>query len=519
MMQKIKKNKLIDRGLILTLMLFPAVLTQGCSGQSENQEFNHPKGAELEAILLDFEQYAEKAMEDWQIPGMAVAVIRGDEVIFSKGFGVKKYGEADVVSPNTIFQIGSTSKAFTATLVAMLVDEGLVEWEDRVVDYLPDFEMHDPDVTQDFRVKDLMSQRSGMPGYSADELAFFGYDREYIIHSIRYIKPVSEFRSQYAYQNHLFLVAAKLIEEMTGKTWEQKIQDRIFNPLGMDNSSLDTETFRSEPDVTWLHEMEDDEVVVIPMDDKSAFHWPNIYSPAGGINSNVTDMVKWLKFNYNKGRLDNEQLVSVENMNYLHMPHTPITDTPSNSILSLAYGQAWVLTGYKPFDFNWHTGATSGCGTVAAFVTQAEIGIIVLSNRVTGLPQKLAYYFFDRYFGNPEVDWSAKALEAHKISIEEEKKNRPVPPENPEPSLPLESYVGEYENRVIDEMSIGIEGEKLVMTIGPDEVQYILNHFDADVFIDSDYKFVTFATDEEDNVRSAELDLIKVMDDNVLIKK
>jgi CubicO group peptidase (beta-lactamase class C family) len=516
---KIKQNKLIITGIILILILFLAILIQGCSGQSGSQGFHHPDGAELEAILQDFEQYAEKSMDDWQIPGMAIAIIRGDEVIYSKGLGVKKLGESVPVTENTIFQIGSTSKAFTATLVAMLVDEGLVDWEDRVIDHLPDFAMYDPEVTQDFRVKDLMSQRSGMPGYSGDELSYFGYSREHIINCIRHIKPVSDFRSKYAYQNHLFLVAAELIEEKTGKTWEQNVQERIFNPLGMNNSSTDTESFKSEPDVTWLHKMENDEVIAIPMDDNLSFSWLDIYSPAGGINSNLVDMVKWIKFNYRKGRFNNEQLVSRRNMDYLHMAHTFITDTPSHSIQSLSYCQAWVLTGYKPYKFNWHTGATSGCATVVAFASQADIGIVVLSNRVTGLPQKLSYYFFDRYFDNPEVDWSAEALEAHNKSIEEEKKNRPVPPENPEPSLSLASYVGEYANIIVDKMSVDIVDGKLVMTIGPAEVQYILNHFDANVFLGEDYNFVTFATDAENNVISAELDLIKVMDDNVLIKQ
>jgi CubicO group peptidase (beta-lactamase class C family) len=519
MKQKIKQNKLISAGIILTLMLFLAIVLQGCSVQSGSQRFRHPDGAELEAILQNFEQYAEKAMEDWQVPGMAIAIIRGDEVIYSKGLGVKKLGESDPVTQNTIFQIGSTSKAFTSTLVAMLVDEGLVDWEDLVIDHLPDFAMYDPEVTQDFRIKDLMSQRSGMPGYSGDELSYFGYSREHIIHCIRHIKPVSEFRSEFAYQNNLFLVAAKLIETKTGKTWEDNIQERIFDPLGMNNSSTDSASFKSAPDVTNLHKMENDEVVPYAVDDNSPFNWLDTYRPAGGINSNLIDMVKWIKFNYHKGRLNNEQLVSRRNMDYLHMAHTFITDTPVNSILSFSYCQAWMLAEYKPFNFNWHNGETSACRTFVAFVPQADIGIVVLSNRVSTLPDNLTYYFFDRYFNKPVFDWSAKALEAHKKLIEEEKESRPVPPENPEPSLSLASYVGEYANIIVDKMSVDIVDGKLVMTIGPSEAQYILNHFNANVFIDGEYNYVTFAADAENNVISAELDLTKVMDDNVLIKQ
>jgi CubicO group peptidase (beta-lactamase class C family) len=517
MKSKTRQNKLISAGIILILILFLTIFIQGCSIQPESQEFKHPTGAELEAILQDFEQYATKSMNDWQVPGMAIAIIHGDEVIYSKGFGTKKLDKSQPVTKNTIFQIGSTSKAFTATLVAMLVDDGLVDWEDLVTRHLPDFAMFDPEVTKDFRIKDLMSQRSGMPPYSGDALSSFGYGREHIINSIKHVKPVSEFRSEFAYQNCLFLVTAKLIKEKTAKTWEENIQERIFNPLGMNNSSTDTASFKSAPDVTWLHKIQNDELVVIPMDDKSAFNWLNIYSPAGGINSNLVDMVKWLKFNYRKGMLNNEQLVSRVNMDYLITPKIRIPDNDLFS--SLSYCVAWFHREYEPWPIIWHGGNTTGCGTMVGFISQADIGIVVLSNRSTSMPTYISYYFFDRYFKKPVTDWSGKGLEFQKKKDEETKKHRPVPPENPNPALPLESYVGEYANIIVDKFSIDIEDGKLVMTIGPEEVQHILNHFNANVFIDSDYTFVTFAADAENNIISVELDYIDEMDNNVLIRK
>lgn len=202
-----------------------------------------PTAAELKAMLADFDQYAAKAMADWKIPGMAVGIVKDGKLIFGKGYGVKTLGGNDPVTENTLFQIGSTSKAFTSTLVAMLVDEGKLKWEDKVVDHAADFRMYDPWVTREFQIVDLMAQRSGMPAYAADTLFSLGFDRAYIKQAIRHIKPVTSFRGHFAYVNNLWLVAAGIVERYTGKTWEQTLKERIFDPLGMSHSSADMQSF------------------------------------------------------------------------------------------------------------------------------------------------------------------------------------------------------------------------------------------------------------------------------------
>ena len=175
-------------------------------------------------------------------------------MIYANGFGVKKQGEDDPVNENTIFQIGSTSKAFTAALVAMMVDEGKLNWKDKVIDYLPDFMMYDPWVTREFLIDDVMAQHSGMPGYASDLLSFIGFDRKHIIHSICYIQPISSFRSEFAYMNNLFLVAAALVEEISGKTWEENLRERILDPLGMNNTTYTQNGFVQSSNVAYLHQ-------------------------------------------------------------------------------------------------------------------------------------------------------------------------------------------------------------------------------------------------------------------------
>ncbi|MDQ5986056.1 MAG: Protein flp [Syntrophus sp. SKADARSKE-3] len=236
------------------------------AGQAIAQDkVTKPTDEQLKKILSDFDQYAAKARADWKIPGMAIGIVQNDRLIFAKGFGVKTVGGDDPVTKNTVFQIGSTSKAFTATLSAMLVDEGKLKWGDKVIDHLADFRMYDPWVTREFQVVDLMSQRSGLPPYAADALYIVGFDRPYIKKVLRHIKPVTSFRTTYAYQNGLWLVAADIIEKYTGKTWEQALKARIFEPLGMSDSSADKQSFVNAKDVSSLHALEGDKVTALPV--------------------------------------------------------------------------------------------------------------------------------------------------------------------------------------------------------------------------------------------------------------
>lgn len=223
-----------------------------------------PTDSELKKILTDFDQYAAKARIDWKIPGMAVGIVQDGKLIFAKGFGSKTAGGSNPVTEKTIFQIGSTTKAFTAALAAMLVDERKFNWEDKVVAHLPGFMMYDPWVTREFQIVDLMAQHSGMPGYAADTLYLLGFDRPYIKQAIRNIKPVTSFRANYAYQNGLWLTASDIIEKYAGLTWEQALQKRIFDPLGMSDSSADKQSFLKAKDVSSLHAAEGDKVVALP---------------------------------------------------------------------------------------------------------------------------------------------------------------------------------------------------------------------------------------------------------------
>lgn len=434
-----------------------------------------PGPAELQKLLADFEKYVEEGRQAWNVPGLAVAIVQDNEVIFAKGFGVRQVGGAQAVDENTIFQIGSTSKAFTAALVAMLADEEKVAWQDRVVDHLPDFRMYDPWVTREFTVEDLMAQRSGLPGYVGDGQGLMGFDRAHIIRTLRFLKPVSSFRSRYAYQNGVFLVPGALLEKHTGKTWEENVRERLLKPLGMSASSVHLDGWRKAKNLAGQHLKVAGKIETLPLD--WPFHnSPYIYGPAGGINSNIMDMAKWVRFWLNRGKVGERQLISVENLDFLQFPRVHLG---SHKGITGFYCLAWVYNMQYPYPLIWHTGGTTGHATMVALVPQAGLGLVVLSNLITPLPSELTHHFYDRYFGNPPRDWRGEMLA---ISKKQEEAQKIPKPAALTPPLSLERYTGTYRNDVYGPIEVAVQQDALVMTLGPKKIQARLKPWDRDAF-------------------------------------
>ena len=483
-----------------------------------------PTADDLKKILADFDQYAAKTMADWKIPGMAVGIVQDGKLIFSKGYGVKTLGGNDPVTEKTIFQIGSTTKAFTATLAGMLVDDGKFKWEDKVVDHAPDFMMYDPWVTKEFQIMDLMAQRSGMPAYAADTLYVLGFDRSYIKKAIRNIKPVTSFRSHYAYQNSLWLVAAGIIEKYAGKTWEQSLQERLFGPLGMSDSSADMQSFLKAKDVSSVHADEGDKVIALSKN-WEFLDWSYVAGPAGSINSNVVDMAKWLTFQMNNGKVNDKQLVSEANMQIIHTPKTVIGlggDVHKN----IFYCLGWLYMEHTPYPIIWHNGGTL-MKTMIAYVPEQKVGIVVLSNYVTQLPELLAFRFFDHYAGKPAKDLSAEGLAELEKAIKEEEDKKAVAPNNPLASMPPENYAGVYVNDIYGKINISAVNGKLAAIIGPKKVKMNLNHWNKDIFAVNwpvngtgfESGFAIFQVDPQSNVTGVTFDFLNQDDDLGVFKR
>lgn len=434
----------------------------------------------LNKLTVTFEKYVKNAMHEWKVPGIAIAVVKGNSIIYVKGFGTKKTGCNSPVDSKTVFQIGSISKSFTAALVSILADEGKLSWNDKVRDHLPNFKLNDPHATSEFTIEDLMSQRSGLPPHSGLLLPHLGYDRNFITNAIRFIKPSGRFRNDYAYQNNLFLVAAGLIEKYSGTSWEQNLFSRILEPLGMASTTATLKGYQRSVNTALGHYYSGPEpgkkVTTIPL------NWPYHYwiytvAPAGGINSNVIDMARWLELHLNLGNFRGQRLLTEDNVLFMHSPK--IQASIGYWEETRCYCEGWVHSEYKPYPILWHNGGTSGMKSMAAMVPEECIGIVILSNLYESfVPEALCRFWFDLWFGNPLIDWSLKLLRKQ-ATVE----GLQAPPVAYTPPRPLKNYTGTYYNNLYGPITIAKDNRSLTVTMGPRKIRKKFKHWGGDTFV------------------------------------
>jgi CubicO group peptidase (beta-lactamase class C family) len=463
-------------------------------------------------LVAEFEPYAQKSLKEWGAPGMAVAILVGGQVVYSKGFGVGEEG-GHAITPETVFQIGSISKSFTSALVGQLVDEGKLHWSDPVVDAFPEFQMYDPWVTREFTVEDTMSQRSGMAPYAGDFLAFLGRSRDEIIAAIRHIKPVSSVRSQFAYVNNMWLVAAKVIEAKGGKSWEEAVQQSLFQPLGMTRSSTGMEGLYGDANHATPHLREGRSAT--PLRQSWPFAgWVYTYGPAGGINSTVLDMARYAEMQL-EGGVDGKTLLSEQTLQKLHSPHIYIGGTrksPAKDVSQVApasYCLGWLRQELSPQPLVWHNGGTSGSKSVIGLLPESDAAIVVLTNLGdTELPEALMYRFYDLYLERPEQDYSANFLKARQEAVA----SRPERPKNAAPAQALSAYSGTYRNDVYGRVEVHPEGKGLRAVLEPNVVMR-MRPWNRDTFVFDDFinpadppQFATFRFDNDGRVEALQID-------------
>jgi len=412
--------------------------------------------APFDKTLARFEKYAIREMPKWKVPGMSMAVVKGDKVVYAKGFGTKRFGTDRPVDKNTIFQVGSTTKAFTVALMATLVDEDKVGWDDRVVDIFPGFMMYDPWVTREFRIHDLFAQHSGMPPYAGDLQSFIGFDRDHIIHSLRYIKPSYSFRDKFSYVNNLFVAGAKVEELLTGKTWETLMQERILTPLGMKSSSLNKAGLTEVKNGSDLHVLVNGKPQPIEHD-SMLLDWPYVYGPAGGLNSSAPDMARWAATQLHAGKHGATRIFSEASADYMHSPKTPMKMGEFHG----AYTQGWLKTDLHKTDVIWHNGGTSGICSFVGFSSDLDMAVVILTNLGSHkLADALGLQFFEMMSDN-KADWSATFLKDEQTEADD-KNATPVLP-----GLPLKAYTGTYHSPVYSDLTVKMDDESLVIGMGP----------------------------------------------------
>ncbi len=413
---------------------------------------------DFNTTLAEFERYAINGMKNWKVPGMSIAVVKGNKIVYAKGFGTKKAGTNRPVDKDTIFQVGSTTKAFTVALMATLVDEGKVDWDDRVVDHFPEFQMYDPWVTREFRIHDLFAQHSGMPPYAGDLQCFIGFDRDHMIRSLRHIKPVYSFRDKFSYVNNLFVAGAKVAEIKTGKTWENLMQERILTPLNMTRSSLDEAGLTKVDNGSDLHVLVDGKALPLKPNGP-LLGWPYMYGPAGGLNSSAPDMARWLAAHLNEG-MGIARIFSAESADYMHSPKTPVAMGKFKG----AYCQGWMYTPLKKADITWHNGGTTGICSFVGFSQELDMALVVLTNMgAHKLADALGFQFFEMMSGN-KADWNDTFVNNTKQAEQAKAEETKAVPYLP--GLPLEAYAGKYSSPLYGELTVYAKKKSLMIRLG-----------------------------------------------------
>ena len=440
-------------------------------------------GAQPAPDFAAFDKYVAKAAHDWNAVGLGIAVVKGDSLVFVRGYGQLELGKAARVDEHTRFAIGSTTKAMTSAALAMLADEGKLHWDDKVIDFIPELRLSDAYATRELTIRDLLTHRTGLP--STD--LFWAIDENMLpfpemIRRLRYVRPSSSFRSTWAYQNVVYAIGGTIVERASGMSWDAFIRSRIFAPLGMNESEALVSQIVGKVNVAVPHAQIRDTVRVIPIKTTDAV------APAGSVWSSVSDMSKWMRFMLDSGRVGPKRLISPANFRELVAPQmrVPMEQYPALELASphfLSYALGWFVQDYHGKTVWMHTGSIDGMSAIIGLIPEDRVGVYVLGNLDhIELRHALMYQVFDLYGAGARRDWSAelKALLASK---------RPARPAGPapahvamaKPSLPLDKYVGTFVDSAYGTIVIGVASGALTARYDKLDLGG-LDHWDYDVF-------------------------------------
>lgn len=457
-----------------------------------------PAASQLAWLSTD----VERVMKQFDVPGIAIAIVKDGQVLAAQGFGVRKLGAPDKVDAKTLFEVASNSKAFTAAALAMLVDEGKLAWDDPVTKHLPDFQMYDAYVTHEMTVRDLLTHRSGL-GLGAGDLLWWpttSFSTDEIIHKLRYIPPATSFRSSYAYDNLLYIVAGKIIAAKSGKTWGEAIRERILTPVGMTTTTTSLAENAGNPNVANAHSKINDRIAAV-----KAMPVPNAVG-AVGINTNAEDIARWMNVLLAQGKLPaaanaaadgkEARLFSAKQARELWTAQTPMRTGEPNAKLAgtranfAAYGLGFQLRDYHGRLLALHSGALQGFYSKVVLVPEEKLGIAILTNAESGgslnaLQWQLLGRLVDK---DDKTDWigAVAAVEDEMHAKEKARlaKTSAARAAKSQPSLARIAYDGDYQDPWYGIASIKHVGGKQILSLSrtPD-LTGELEHYQHDTFI------------------------------------
>lgn len=441
----------------------------------------------LEQKLAEIDAYAEKTRVEWNVPGIAIAIVKDDKVVFAKGYGVRALGKPEKVDENTLFAIASNSKAFTTASLAILVDEKKLNWDDKVSKYLPEFQMFDPYVSRELTVRDLVTHRSGLDTFSGDLLWYeTTYSMDEILRRVRFLKPTSSFRNQFGYQNLMFTAAGKIVEKVSGKTWSEFVRTRILMPLGMTRTTTSVKDLKDN--FAMPHNESGGNLRVL--------HLGNVdgAAPAAALNSSVKEIGNWLRLQLGRGSFEGKTIFTKERSAEMWSAITPLGVNPfpakeAPTKLFSAVGMGWFLNDYRGRKMVSHGGGLDGMISQTAMLPEENLGVVVLTNSESSVNTTMQNKIFDVFLEvTPKRDWSAERLERTKQfkarEAEEDKKIVDARVSNTKLSLPLANYAGTYGGEMFGDATVAEENGKLVLRLLPSP-NFVadLEHWHYDTFL------------------------------------
>ncbi len=471
------------------------------------------------------DSFVEAVMSEFEVPGLSIAIVKDGQLIVTKGYGVKqlngKNTPANSVDEHTLFGIASNTKAFTATALGLLVEEGNIGWDEPVINYLPTFRMSDPYVTQEMTIRDLLVHRSGL-GLGAGDLMWWppsDYDRKEIVRRLRYLPLETSFRSAYAYDNVLYSVAGEVIEAVSGETWEQFVQHRILDVVGMRSSNVLHSAAGEGGNVAAPHAAVDGTVREI-----SAFKSDNT-NPAGGINATANDIAKWMIVQLDSGRVaPDKRLFSPQTTRELWTIVTPIpTGDPPSYLWPLktnfnGYALGFGVRDYRGKKLVTHTGGLPGFVSRLSLIPEDKIGVAVFTNQESGDAfNAISSFILDFYLEAEDFDWLAAFKRTRDYRVQNiariEAMSETHETDESEPSLPAERYSGTYRDVWYGDVTIELINEKLVMQFShTPSLRGVLEHHQHDTFVvrwnDRELRadaFITFVLTPRGTVASAKM--------------
>lgn len=470
--------------------------------------------ASASAANLDgFDAFMEQAMREFKVPGAAVAIVKDGRIVLAKGYGFRDTAQKLPVTGKTLFPIASITKSFTVTALGTLVDEGKLEWDRPVREYLPGFRMYDPVATDELTPRDLVTHRSGLPRH---DLLWYSssFPRDQLVARLRYLEPNKPIRSTFQYNNLMFVTAGYLGGYIAGSSWEALVQSRILDPLGMSATRLSSGDARKTADYSLPYRKNRKTDAVSVIDFSS---WGDV-GPAGAMNSCIDDMAKYLLLHVNKGTVESRQLLGRNNAEQMQSPQMVIQGSPLFSELSeTSYGMGLFIDNYRGHKHVSHGGNLDGFSAQLSFLPNDGIGVVVLTNLDgTSLRDLVPYYVYDRLLGLGDIDWVRRFLDIERKGREQElsadKQGYTGRKTGTHPSHGLADYAGEFEHPGYGKLAVRVagagDGAHLMMKLN--DVERPLEHFHYDTFqvppnpLDAFEKLrITFPTDPQGEISTA----------------